>query len=414
MHERRVVVTGTGAISPLGCSVKESWTGLLAGKSGIARVTHFPVEEYRCQIAGEVKNFNILDYLTPKEASRQDKFCHFAVAAAAEAIAQAGLENTANYDPWRCGVLVSSGIGGIETTCRESKILEERGPRRVSPLTIPMMIADMASGVLSIRYNFRGPNFGIVSACASSAHSIGESSWIIKRGDADIMLTGGTECGIVPLSMAGFSQMRALSSRNDDPEHASRPFDAERDGFVPAEGAGVLVLEELEHALARGAKPLAEIIGYGASGDASHITAPRADGSGAAAAIRSALGHAGIAVEEVDYVNAHGTSTPMNDLVETKCLKLVFGDYAPKLAISSTKSMTGHMLGASGGFESIVCVQSLLEDRVPGTMNLEHADPECDLNYIANSSCDMPVGVALNISLGFGGHNAAILFKKYE
>ncbi|NLZ64649.1 MAG: beta-ketoacyl-ACP synthase II, partial [Lentisphaerae bacterium] len=372
---RRVVVCGAGVVSPIGNSLAQAWENLLSGRSGIVPLSKFPCDEYRCRIAGEVKDFDITRYLDSKTANRLDPYCHYALAAADEALSQAGLLAEPITDLSRCGMLVASGIGGISTICQQQDILRVRGAGRVSPLTIPMLIADMASGYLAIKYGWTGPNFGLVSACASGLHAIGEAYWVIKRGDAEVMLAGGSEAALVPLGIAGFASMRALSTRNDDPEHASRPFDANRDGFVPAEGAGVLVLEELSHALARGAKPLAEIRGYGATCDAYHITAPCDDGAGAAAAMTAALRQAGLAASDIDYINAHGTSTPLNDLVETKAIKLAFAASARRVAISSTKAQTGHMLGAAGGFESAVCVRALQEGIIPGTMNYETPDP---------------------------------------
>lgn len=411
---RRVVVTGLGAVSSLGNSVQDSWQGLLAGRSGIDVVTRFDVSTFKCKIAGEVKNLDVASLIGDKEVRRLDPFCHYAVAAGEEAVLQSGFTQATGFCPERCGVLVSAGIGGIATEMEQTQALIQNGPGRVSPLTVPMMISDMAAGFLAIRHNMRGPNFGIVSACASGLHSVGESWWIIKRGDADVMLCGGAEAGVVALGQAGFSSMRALcTSHNDDPTHASRPFDAGRDGFVPAEGAGVLVLEEEQHARKRGARILAEIVGYGLSGDAYHITAPRADGAGAVQAIEMAFAHAGLPVEQLDYVNAHGTSTPLNDKMETAALKTVLGEHAYHTAISSTKSMTGHMLGAAGGFESVVCVKALEEGVVPGTMNYETPDPDCDLDYVPNAAREMPLNLALKTNYGFGGHNAAVLFAKY-
>ena len=413
--KRRVVVTGMGVVSPVGSTVESAWKALLAGECGIREVPEFAGPDYRCHIGGVVRGLNLEDYLSPKEQQRLDTFCHYAVAAADQAMRQAGLKSEENLDPNRAGILVSSGIGGLATITAQVQRLTAHGPRQVSPLTIPMMISDMAAGFLGIRHGLRGPNFGIVSACASGLHSIGEAAWIIRRGDAEAMLCGGAENSLVELSQAGFGSMRALSTRNDDPEHASRPFDATRDGFVPGSGAGVLVLEELQHALARGATILAEVAGYGASGDAYHITAPREDGSGAAQAIASALAHAGLKPEDIGYVNAHGTATPMNDLVETRALKLALGDHARKTAISSTKSMTGHTLGAAGGIESVVCVQALLHRVAPGTMNLHTPDPECDLDYLPNAARELPqLRHALKLNMGFGGHNAAVIFSRFE
>jgi 3-oxoacyl-[acyl-carrier-protein] synthase II len=411
---RRVVVCGAGVVSPIGNSLAQAWENLLSGRSGIVPLSKFPCDEYRCRIAGEVKDFDITRYLDSKTANRLDPYCHYALAAADEALSQAGLLAEPITDLSRCGMLVASGIGGISTICQQQDILRVRGAGRVSPLTIPMLIADMASGYLAIKYGWTGPNFGLVSACASGLHAIGEAYWVIKRGDAEVMLAGGSEAALVPLGIAGFASMRALSTRNDDPEHASRPFDANRDGFVPAEGAGVLVLEELSHALARGAKPLAEIRGYGATCDAYHITAPCDDGAGAAAAMTAALRHAGLAASDIDYINAHGTSTPLNDLVETKAIKLAFAASARRVAISSTKAQTGHMLGAAGGFESAVCVRALQEGIIPGTMNYETPDPECDLDYVPNAYRRQALESVLKVNLGFGGHNAAIIYSQYN
>jgi 3-oxoacyl-[acyl-carrier-protein] synthase II len=409
---KRVVITGTGAVTPLGNSVKENWDNLLAGRSGIASLTRFDAEGFRCRIGGEVKNFSVDEFLDPKEAKRLDLFCHFAVVAADEAVREAGLDGADHgIPPERMGVMVSSGIGGLATLSQQILNLHEKGPGRVSPLTVPMMISDMAAGYLAIRHQFQGPNFGLVSACASGLHSIGEAFWMIRRGDADVVLAGGTEASITPIGQAGFSSMHALSERNDDPSHASRPFDRDRDGFVPAEGAGILVLEDAEHAARRGAKILAEVVGYGLSGDAFHITAPHSEGDGAARAIRNAFACAELPISALDYVNAHGTSTPLNDKVETLALKQALGEHAYRVAVSSTKSMTGHMLGAAGGFESVVCALALKHAVIPGTMNYETPDPDCDLDYTPNHSRELPIKLALNISLGFGGHNAAVLFK---
>ncbi len=411
---RRVVVCGAGVISPVGNSLAQAWENLLSGRSGIAALSKFPCEDYRCRIAGEVKDFDITQYLDRKSASRLDPYCHYALAAAEEALSQAGLLCNPLADPSRGGMLIASGIGGISTICQQQDILRERGAARVSPLTIPMLIGDMASGYLAIKYGWLGPNFGLVSACASGLHAIGEAYWVIKRGDAEVMLAGGSEAAVVPLGVAGFASMRALSTRNDEPERASRPFDADRDGFVPAEGAGVLVLEELSHALARGAVPLAEVIGYGATCDAYHITAPCADGSGAAAAITAALRQANLPPQNLDYINAHGTSTPLNDLVETKAIKLALGEFAHQVAVSSTKSQTGHMLGAAGGFESAICVRALQEGIIPGTMNYQTPDPECDLDYVPNAFRRQALRTVLKINLGFGGHNAAVIYSRYD
>lgn len=411
--QQRVVVTGTGVVSSVGLGMQEFWGALVAGKSGLGPVTQFDASALKARIAGEVKNLDMNRYLPPKEQRRLDKFCHYAIAAADEAVQMAGL-SADTVNPERVGVYVGSGVGGIETLQDQARVLFEKGPSRNSPLMVPMMIIDMASGFLSIRYGFKGPNLGMVTACASGAHAIGEAMWMIRRGDADAVVTGGCEACITPLAMAGFASMKALSERNDEPVRASRPFDRERDGFVMSEGAGILVLESLEHAKKRGATILAEIVGYGLSGDAYHITAPDPEGSGAARAITNALNQAGLPPEAVDYINAHGTSTPMNDKLETIAFKRSLGEHARKVFISSTKSMTGHALGAAGGLESIVCIQTLRTGVIPPTINLENPDPECDLDYTPNAAREKQVRVALNTNLGFGGHNAALLFKKAE
>ncbi len=382
-------------------------------KSGIGPITGFDATEFRTKVAGEVKDFEITQYMSTKEGRKLDLFCQYGIAAAEEAVKQAGLDVEGSFDPERVGVLVGSGIGGIRTLENLSKTMATRGPGRVSPFTVPMMISDMASGNISIRHGFKGPNFGIVSACATGTHSIGEAWWIIKRGDADAMIAGGTEACVSEQGMAGFCAMKAMSERNDDPATASRPFDKDRDGFVMAEGAGVLVLETLESAEARGATILAELVGYGATGDAGHITAPDENGTGAAKAMTIALEHAGLKPEDVDYYNAHGTSTPLNDKYETKALKLAFGDHAYKLAVSSTKGLTGHGLGAAGGIETIACIKAITEGVVPCTANYTTPDPDCDLDIVPNVPRKMNVDVAMNMNLGFGGHNGAIVVKKF-
>ena len=409
--DRRVVVTGIGVVTSVGVGMHAAWDGLVAGRSGIGPLTVFDASAMRCHIAGEIKNFNPENYLTPKEARRLDPFCHYAIAAAEEAMVMSGLKN-ASVDVTRAGCLVGGGIGGIRTLEAQATVLRERGPDRSSPLMVPMMIIDMASGYLSIRYGYRGPNVAVVTACASGAHAIGEAMWVIKRGDADVMITGGTEACLCPLGIAGFSAMKALSERNDDPTHASRPFDAERDGFIPSEGAGILTLESYEHARARGAQMLCEIVGYGASGDAYHITAPDPDGDGAYRAINVALKHAGLRPEDIGYINAHGTSTPLNDKIETLAIKRAFGPQAYKVPVSSTKSMTGHTLGAAGGIESSVAIMAMQRGVIPPTMNYEVKDPDCDLDYVPNTARQAEVKAALNINLGFGGHNAVLAFRK--
>jgi 3-oxoacyl-[acyl-carrier-protein] synthase II len=417
MNKRRVVVTGCGVISCVGNDVKSFWDAVVNGRCGLGPVTRFDVSEYRTRIAGEVKDFDVCNYLSFKESKRMDLFCHYAIAAADEAMKSAGLPTNGewgNVDPDRVGVLVSSGIGGLETITEQCKVLLEKGPARVSPLMIPMMISDISSGNISIRYGARGPNMAIVTACATGCHSIGESYWMVARDDADIMICGGAEASISRLGIAGFCAEKAMSTRNDDPLHASRPFDRDRDGFVMSEGSGVLILEELEHAKKRGATILAEVVGYGLSGDGYHITSPAPDGNGGARAMKMAMKHAGINPEDISYINAHGTSTELNDKFETLAIKGALGDAAKTVAVSSTKGVTGHGLGAAGGFESIVCVQSIVNGVVPPTINYETPDPDCDLDITPNTAREMEVKVALNSNLGFGGHNGALLFRKFE
>ena len=413
MDATRVVITGIGAVSSVGNNVPDLWAALLAGKSGIGPVTRFDTTAYRTRIAGEIKGFQITQYMTEKEARRLDLFCQYAMAAAAEAVKDSGLD-LAKADRDRIGVLVGSGIGGILTFEEQVTRLVAGGPGKVSPFLVPMMISDMASGAISMRYSLRGPNFGIVSACATATHSLGEAYWAIKRGDAEVMLAGGAEAPISPIALAGFCSMKAMSERNDEPLRASRPFDAQRDGFVIAEGAGVLVLESLAHAQARGATILAEFTGYAATADAHHITAPSPDGNGAARAIRHAIQRAGIAPSDVNYINAHGTSTPLNDKFETMAIKTVLGEHAKRVPVSSTKSLTGHALGAAGGIESVVCVQAIRHGMVPGTYNYENPDPDCDLDYVPNQSRKCDVRVALNLNFGFGGHNGVMVLQRYE
>ncbi|MFZ2653707.1 MAG: beta-ketoacyl-ACP synthase II [Victivallales bacterium] len=415
MNDRRVVITGMGIISCVGNNVQDFWDSLINGRSGIGPVTRFDVSRYRTRIAGEVKNFSIGNYMSEKEARRLDMFCHYGIAASDESIKSAGISQKLDgMDPTRVGVLASSGIGGMQTFEQQCNILYNRGPEKSSPLLIPMLIGDMASGSISMRYGAKGPNFGIVSACASACHSIGESFWIIKRGDAEVMITGGAEATISPIGFAGFCSMRAMSERNDDPLRASRPFDAQRDGFVMSEGSGILVVEELEHAKKRGANIIAEIVGYGATADAYHITSPAPNGAGAAQAIRMALGHAKMNPEDIDYINAHGTSTSLNDKFETAAIKSVFGQHADKLNISSTKGMTGHALGAAGGLETIVCAKVIKNGIIPPTLNYENPDPECDLNYTPNKAVERKIDTAVNINLGFGGHNAVLVLRSFK
>ena len=416
MNSRRVVVTGIGAISSVGNSVDAMWESLLAGKSGIGPVTKFDAADYRTRIAGEIKDLNVSNYMTEKEARRLDDFCLYAIAAGDEAMKDAGLgldlRDGSVADPNRVGVCVGSGIGGMRTMEEQCMKLLQQGPSKVSPFLIPMMIIDMASGSLSMRYGAKGPNHAVVSACSTASHSIGESYWMGKRGDADLMITGGAEASVSRLGFAGFCSMKALSQRNDDPTRASRPFDKDRDGFVMSEGAGILILEEYEHAKARGAKIYAEIVGYGATGDAYHITSPAPGGEGGARALTMALKNAGLNPEDVDYINAHGTSTSLNDKFETAAIKTAFGDHAYKLAMSSTKGCMGHSLGAAGGLETIVCLKTIQTGIIPPTINYTTPDPECDLDCTPNTPRERTVNVALNTNLGFGGHNGVIIVKK--
>ena len=417
MFERKVVVTGCGVLSCVGNNVEDFWASLVEGRCGIGPITRFDASEYKCRIAGEIKNLDLEKYISPKELKRLDPFCQYAIIAAEQALVNAGLptdfRDGSVVDPTRVGVLVSSGIGGLRTICEQNQKLFEQGPNRVSPLMIPMMIVDIASGNISIRTGAGGPNYGIVTACSTATHSIGEAFWNIKRDDADVMICGGAEAAILPIGISGFSAMKALSTRNDDPQHASRPFDRDRDGFVMSEGAGVLILEELEHAKRRGAPILAEVAGFGATGDGYHITSPAPDGSGAARAMIMALKHAGLKPEDVDYINAHGTSTGLNDKFETLAIKSVFGD-KPGCAISSTKGTTGHALGAAGGLESIACIKAINTNIVPPTINYVTPDPECDLDITPNVARQKQIDVALNCNLGFGGHNGVIIFKRYK
>jgi len=409
----RVVVTGMGVISPVGSGLDNYWSSLIAGESGIDKITHFNADEYDSQIAGEVKDFDAKDYMDRKEAKRMDKFAQFAVGAAKMAVDDAELEiDEGNSE--RIGVLIGSGIGGMETFEAQAKRLVKRGPGRISPFFIPMMIANMASGQVSIHTGAKGPNTTTVSACASGTNAIGDAFEIIQRGDADIMITGGAEASVTPLSYAGFCAMKAMSTRNDDPQRASRPFDAERDGFVMGEGSGVLILEKLESALERGAKIYGEVAGYGMSGDAYHVTAPDPNGEGAARSMQMAIDNSNLNLTDIDYINAHGTSTPQNDKLETMAIKSVFEEHANKLAISSTKSMTGHLLGAAGGIEAIASILAIKEGVVPPTINYENEDEDCDLDYIPNEKREMEVNASLSNSLGFGGHNATLIFKKYQ
>lgn len=412
MTKRRVVITGIGALTPIGNTAKETWENALNGVNGIDKITRFDNSEFNIHVAGELKDFNIEDYLDKKEARRMDRFTQYAVVASDEAVKDSGLVIDENNDT-RVGVWIGSGIGGIQALQDGFKVLYEKGPRRVSPFFVPMMIPDMASGQVSIRHGAKGPNGATVTACATGTNSIGDAFKIIERGQADVMISGGTESPITEMGVAGFQANRALS-KSEDPDYASVPFSKDRDGFVIGEGAGVVVIEELEHALARGAKIYAEIVGYGMTGDAYHITAPAENGEGGARAMAEALKDAEIEPDEVGYVNAHGTSTGYNDLYETLALKTVFGGHAPNLLINSTKSMTGHLLGATGAVEAIIASLSLQNGKIHPTINLTNPDPECDLNYVPDGTVDSDIKYAMSNSLGFGGHNASLLFKKYE
>lgn len=411
--KKRVVVTGLGCITPIGTGLKAFWDALLAGKSGIDYISRFDTTDYPTKIAAEVRDFAPESFIDKKEAKKMDRFTQFAVAASLMAVEDAQLKLEA-VDAERFGVVLGSGIGGIETLEDQHSKLMEKGAKRVSPFFIPMMISNLGAGYVSIALGAKGPNTTVVTACASSTNAIGEAFKIIQRGDADLMITGGMEASITPLSIAGFCSMKAMSTHNEEPQKASRPFDANRDGFVMGEGSGILLLEELDHAIKRGAKIYAELVGYGMSADAHHITAPSPDGEGAARSMINALKDADINYEAIDYINAHGTSTPYNDKFETMAIKSVFKEHAGKLAVSSTKSMTGHLLGAAGGIEAIACIMAIREGKLPPTINLETPDPELDLDYVPNKYRERNVDFALSNSLGFGGHNATIIFKKYQ
>jgi 3-oxoacyl-[acyl-carrier-protein] synthase II len=409
----RVAVTGTGTVSPLGLDTSTMWEALIAGKSGIAGITLFDASKLETRFAGEVKGFDPNNYVDRKEARHMDRFTQLAVAASLEAVKQSGLKIDENNQD-NIGILIGSGIGGIITLAEQIKVMVEKGPGRVSPFLVPMMIGDAASAQVSIVLGAKGPNFCAMSACSSGADSIGVAYEIIKRGDAVAMLAGGSESIMTPIAFAGFNSCKALSTHNDAPQQASRPFDAERDGFVVGEGAGVLVLEEMEYARKRGAKILAEMIAYGASGDAYHITQPAENGEGAVRAMQMALGKAGIAPEMIDYINAHGTSTPLNDRMETRAIKAAFGDYAYKVPISSTKSMTGHLIGAAGAIEAAFCALAIRDGVIPPTINLRTPDPECDLDYVPNKARKKKIKTALSNSFGFGGHNSTLILRRVE
>ena len=411
--ERRVVVTGMGCLSPVGNNVQETWNSLLAGKSGAGPITLFDASNHKTRFGAEVKGFDAVSLFGTRDARKMDRFAQFATAATLEALEQAGLKiDDSNRD--RIGVLIGSGIGGIGTISDQTAVMNERGPDRVSPFLIPMMISDSAAGMLAIRIGARGPNMSLATACASGNNAIGEATEMIRRGSADAMIAGASEAALVSLAMAGMNVMGALSTRNDDPQTASRPFDKNRDGFLMGEGAGVLILETLEHAQARGANILCELTGYGTTDDAYHISAPAENGAGAALSMKLALENANLDVADIEYINAHGTSTPLNDKSETAAIKTVFGKQAYNIPISSTKSMTGHLLGASGAVEAVISIMAMLNGEVPGTINYETPDPECDLDYIPNQKRNLKPKHVMSNSFGFGGHNATLVFSTFE
>ena len=412
--KRRVVVTGLGAITPVGNDVATTWRMLLQGKSGAGPITRFDPSNFSVRFAAEVKGFDPLEYMDRKEAKRADPYTQFAVAAATQAMRDAGLAGTTAYEADRTGVIIGSGIGGLKSFEEQHDVYRERGPSKISPFFIPMFIADIAAGIVSMQFQAKGPNYATVSACATSAHAIGAAFRAVQYGDADVMITGGAEATITPMAIGGFSNMKALSERNDSPETASRPFDATRDGFVMGEGGAVVILEELEHARARGARIYAELVGYGATGDAYHLTAPAPEGEGAQRAMRRALVDANLTPEMVQYVNAHGTSTPANDVNETTAIKAVFGEAVSGLNVSSTKSATGHMLGAAGAVECVVTTLAVCEGKVPPTINYQTPDPECDLNYTPNVMVEREITAALSNSFGFGGHNVTLAVQRYR
>ena len=409
---KRVVVTGVGAVTPIGNNSQAFWEAVKAGKNGVGEITRFDTSEMKCHIAAEVKDFNAEEFIDKKELRKMDLYTVYTVVAASEAFENAGI-NMENEDSWRVGVITGSGIGGIETFSQQHETLMEKGVSKISPFFVPMMISNMGAAQVAIKYGLRGINYNVVSACASGSHAIGDAMRQIQHGSCDICLAGGAEAAITPIAVGGFCNMKALSTRNDDPATASRPFDADRDGFVMGEGAGFVVLEELEHAKKRGANILCELVGYGATDDAYHITSPIPGGEGGAKAMSLALSDAEVSPEAVDYINAHGTSTKYNDSFETSAIKSVFGEHAYKLAVSSTKSMTGHLLGAAGGIEAIVCAMALKEGFIPATINYHTPDEECDLDIVPNEGRNADINYAMSNSLGFGGHNATLLFKKY-
>jgi len=410
---RRAVITGIGVVSPLGCELKTFWERLRAGQSGIKRIQKFDSSKLEAQIAGEVAEFNIDAFIPKKEQKRMDEFSLFSMAAAKLAVADSGMDMKAE-NPERIGVIVGSGIGGLQTLETQHSVLKEKGPNRCSPFMIPMMISNMAGGLIAIEFNLKGPNYSVVSACASAAHSIGDALRLIQRGDSDVVLSGGAEASVCEIGIAGFCALRALSTRNDAPEKASRPFDKDRDGFVMGDGAAIVVIEELERAKKRGAKIYCEIKGFGMSCDAFHMTAPADDGEGAARAMKLAIKDGGLNPADISYINAHGTSTPLNDKIETRAIKTALGDHAKKVMVSSTKSMTGHLLGAAGGIETAVCALAIRDQVVPPTINYTTPDPDCDLDYVPNTARQAPVTACLNNSFGFGGHNACLLLTKFE
>lgn len=411
--EKRVVVTGLGTVTPIGLTVGEFWQSMMEGRSGAGPITYFDTAKYDTKFACEVKGFDPLKYLDRKSVQRMDLFAQFAMAAAAQAVEDAGVDFE-KLDRDRVGVIVGSGIGGMWTYQRQQEnLFTDQGPDHISPFFIPMMISDIAAGNISIKYKLRGPNYATTSACATSGHAIADAAMLIERGDADVMITGGSEAAICPMGIGGFNSMKALSTRNDDPTGASRPFDAKRDGFVMGEGGGIIILESYEHATKRGAKILAELSGFGLTADAYHLTQPAPGGEGAVRAMRLALKDARLNPEDIDYINAHGTSTPFNDKNETEAIKTVFGEHAYKLHVSSTKSMTGHQLGAAGSVEAVATIMAIINDTVPPTINYEFPDPDCDLNYVPNKPLKKTVNAAISNTFGFGGHNACLLFKKF-
>lgn len=411
MSKRRVVITGLGIVSPVGIGVENAWANIVAGRSGITRITKFDPTAFSSQVAGEVKGFDVTQFLPPKDARRMDIFIQYGLAAGIEAVKDAGIVATAD-NAERIGVSIGAGIGGLQLIEDTDKVFIESGPRKISPFFIPGSIINMISGNLSIMYGFKGPNIAIVTACTTATHCIGDAARMIEYGDADVMVAGGAEAAITPLAVGGFASARALSTRNDDPATASRPWDSERDGFVIGEGAGVLVLEEYEHAKKRGAKIYAELAGFGMSADAYHMTSPSENGEGAARCMRNALKNAGINTDEVDYVNAHGTSTPAGDLAETQAAKACFGEHARKVAMSSTKSMTGHLLGAAGGVEAVFSALAVRDQVAPPTINIFNQDPACDLDYVPNTARNMKIDVAISNSFGFGGTNGSLVFRR--